>query len=144
MLLAMVAFAFTSCALRPISSNYDYQQHKSESVNIDNLGNGKILIYNDADALHKLDNTARINLWINEQPMGQLRSNEYAILELKKGTYDIKMAHIDMAMFKNTKKVIIDDQTKVIRIKATAVSNELIITNELPSNLKKIKYVKKR
>ena len=44
--------ALNSCALRPITKSYDYQKNKTESVNLDNLGNGRILIYNGADALN--------------------------------------------------------------------------------------------
>ena len=80
--------ALNSCALRPLASNYDYQINKTESINLDNLGNGRILIYNGADGLHKIDNTARLNMWINEKPMGQVRASEYAIIELEKGTYE--------------------------------------------------------
>ena len=133
-----------SCALRPITTSYDYQKNKTESVNLDNLGNGRILIYNGADGLHKIDNTARLNLWINEKPMGQVRASEYAIIELENGTYDFALLHVDMVKFKSSHKVKISEQTKVIRIEPTIGSNDLTITNQLPKKFDRFRYVKVR
>ncbi len=133
-----------SCALRPITSSYDYQKNKVERIDFDKLGNGRILIYNGANALHKIDNTARLNIWIDEKPMGQIRASEYAIIELEKGTYDFKLLHVDMFNFKSNHKIEIDEKTKIIKIKPTVTSNELTITNTLPNNFDKFKYVENR
>jgi hypothetical protein len=136
--------ALNSCALRPITTSYDYQKNKTESVNLDNLGNGKIMIYNGADGLHKIDNTARLNLWINEKPMGQVRACEYAIIELENGTYDFKLLHVDIFKFKSSHKVEITEKTKVIRIEPTITSNDLTVTNQLPMKFEKFRYVESR
>lgn len=136
--------ALNSCALKAITSSYDYQKNKVESIDFDKLGNGRILIYNGANALHKIDNTARLNMWINEEPMGQIRASEYAIIELENGTYDFKLLHVDMFNFKSYHKVEINEKTKIIKIKPTVTSNELIITNLLPNNFDKFKYVENR
>ena len=55
----------TSCALKPITSEYNFITTDLEKVE---LGNGKILIYNGANILHKIDNTARLNIWIDNKP----------------------------------------------------------------------------
>lgn len=136
--------ALNSCALRPLASSYDYQINRTESINLDNLGNGRILIYNGADGLHKIDNTARLNMWINEKPMGQVRASEYAIIELEKGTYEFKLLHVDMFKFKSTHKIEINEKTKVIRIEPTITSNDLTITNQLPTKINKFRYVESR
>ncbi len=142
--LISVILSLNSCALRPITSSYDYQKNKVERIDLDKLGNGRILIYNGANALHKIDNTARLNMWINEKPMGQIRASEYAIIELEKGTYDFKLLHIDMFNFKSNHKIEINEKTKVIKIKPTFTSNELTITNMLPNNFDKFIYVENR
>lgn len=136
--------ALNSCALRPITSSYDYQKNRVERIDLDNLGNGRILIYNGANAMHKIDNTARLNMWINEKPMGQIRASEYVIIELEKGTYDFKLLHVDMFNFKTFHKIEINEKIKVIKIKPTAISNELIITDQLPNNFDKFRYVENR
>jgi hypothetical protein len=137
-------FVLNSCALRPITSSYDYQKNKSERINIDNLGNGRILIYNGANGLHKIDNTASLNMWINEKPMGQVRASEYAIIELEIGTYEFKLLHVDMFNFKSYHKIEINEKTKVIRIEPTITSNDLTITNQLPTRFDKFRYVENR
>lgn len=139
----MVA-ALSSCVLRPITSNYDYQKNRVEQVSLDSLGNGKLLIYNGAGFLHKVDITASINMWVNKNPMGQIRAGEFAIVELGGGTYEFDLLHLDMFKFESNHSIAIDSTTKVIRIKPTAVSNDLTITNELPSNFSKFSYVEKR
>ncbi len=142
--IAIAVFALNSCALRPIASQYDYQKNKIANVELDNLGNGRILIYNGADGLHKIDNTARLNMWIDEKPMGQVRAREYAVIELEKGTYEFELLHVDMFKFKSTHRIEIDETTKIIRIEPTITSNKLTITNQLPSKISKFKYVENR
>lgn len=143
-LFVVFILTLSSCALQPIVSQYDYQQYKDEKVDIAKLGNGKVLIYNGADGLHKVDNTARLNMWIDGKPMGQVRASEYAIMELAKGSYEFNLLHVDLFRFKSTHRVLVDEKTKVIRIEPTFSSNDLNVTNQLPSRFDKFRYVLKR
>tara|TARA_R110002167_G_scaffold197197_1_gene400236 strand:- start:110 stop:460 length:351 start_codon:yes stop_codon:yes gene_type:complete len=115
-----------------------------EIIELERLGNGKILIYNGADVLHRLDNTARLNIWINEKALGQIRGGEYVIVDLKNGKYDFNVLHIDLLKMRSGHGVVIDDTTKVIRIEPTITSNKLTITNELPKRFEKFRYAEKR
>ncbi len=133
-----------SCALRPIATNYDFQKNITENIGLEQLGNGQVLIYNGAGFLTRIDNTARLNMWIDEKPMGQIRAGEYAIIKLENGTYTFRLLHLDLFAFKSKNNVTIDDTTKVIRIKPTVISNKITITNKLPSNFEKFSYVKGR
>lgn len=139
----LVISALSSCALRSIESSYDYQKNKIENKELYNLGKGKILIYNGAGGAHKIDNTARLNLWIDGKPMGQFKANEFAIIELDNGLYEFELVHIDMFKFRSKHTYEIRDDTKVIRIEPTITSNNLTITNEFPKNIGDLKYVKK-
>ncbi len=130
-----------SCALTAIPSQYNYIQLDKESTKLDKLGNGLILIYNGADGLHKIDNTARLNVWIDDIALGQVRGNEYVVINLKDGNYSFKLLHIDMFNMRSTHPVIIDKNTKVIRIEPTITSNKLTITNTLPTNFDNFKFV---
>ncbi|NOY47726.1 MAG: hypothetical protein GXO84_05945 [Chlorobi bacterium] len=130
----------TSCALKPISSEYNFIKTNIENIELDKLGNGKVLIYNGADILHKVDNTGRLNIWIENKALGQIRPGEYVIISLKNGKYEFKALHIDVFNMKSSHNVEINDKTKVIRIKPTMTSNKLIITNELPKKFEKFKY----
>lgn len=144
LIIILSIFTYSSCALRSITSVFDYQENKIDEVEFDKLGKGKILIYNGAGWSHRMDNTARLNIWIDEEPMGQIRAREYAIIELENGMYDFKLLHIDLFKFKSLKRVEIDETVKVIRIEPTSFSNELTITNQLPVKFDKFKYVVNR
>jgi len=113
-------------------------------VELDKLGDGTILIYNGADILHKLDNTARLNIWIDNIPLGQIRPSEFVIINLKDGKYQFKALHIDLVNMRSTHDVEIDKNTKIIKIKPTITSNKLTVTNELPKRFEKFKYAEKR
>ena len=137
-------FALNACSLKPISSQYDYQKNKATEVDLNTLGNGRILIYNGATSLYKIDNSSRLNMWLNKKPMGQFSHDEYVIIELEKGIYDFDLLHIDLFKFKSTHNVLIDESTKVIRIKPNLMSNKLTITNQLPSKFDKFNYVERK
>jgi hypothetical protein len=128
-----------SCALKAIPS--DYTATRLPTIDMGSLGNGTILIYNGADILHGMDNTARLNIWIGEKAMGQIRKKEYTILQLENGTYDFNVLHIDMFNMRSKHSVEIDENTKVIRIEPTVTSNKLTVTNELPTNFAKYTHV---
>ena len=142
-LFSIISF-FTSCALKPITSEYTFIKTDLEKVEIEKLGNGTILIYNGADILHKIDNTARLNIWIGNKALGQIRAREYVIINLKNGNYEFKALHIDLVKMKSTHDVKIDSNTKVIKIKPNLTSNRLTVTNEFPKKFEKYKYAEKR
>ena len=134
----------TSCALKPIISEHTFVKTDLKKVDLDKLGNGTILIYNGADILHKIDNTARLNVWIDNKALGQIRAREYVIINLKNGTHQFKALHIDVFKMRSSHDVEIDENTKVIKIKPNITSNKLTITNELPRKFEKYKYAEKR
>ncbi|HCA10082.1 MULTISPECIES: hypothetical protein [unclassified Chryseobacterium] len=128
----------SSCALRSIPS--DYTTVKLETVDTNSLGNGKVLIYNGAGILHSIDNTARLNIWIGDKSLGQIRPKEYLIIDLAKGKYEFTALHIDMVNMRSKHQVEIDENTKVINIEPTITSNRLTVTNTLPNNFEKYVY----
>lgn len=134
----------TSCALKPIPSEYAFVKTNIENVELNDLGNGNVLIYNGANVLHKMDITARLNIWIDKKSLGQIRPSEYVIINLKKGKHYFKVLHVDVVNMRSEHEVEIDDQTKVIKIKPTITSNKLELTNEFPKNFEKFKYIEKR
>lgn len=134
----------TSCALKPIASEYAYVKSDVGDIALDDLGNGSILVYNGANILHKMDNTGRLNIWLDNKPLGQIRPNEYVIIDLKTGRRHFKVLHLDVVNIRSEHEVEIDEGTKVINIWPTPTSNKLEITNELPKNFKKFKYAIKR
>ena len=91
-----------------------------------------------------MDLTARLNIWIDDKALGQIKPSEYVIINLKNGEYQFKALHIDVVNMRSTHDVIIDNNTKVIKIKPNLTSNKLTIMNELPKRFEKFKYAEKR
>ncbi|WP_299209353.1 hypothetical protein [uncultured Dokdonia sp.] len=143
-LLFAVTLLLTSCALKPITSEFTFIKTDLEKVELENLGNGTVLIYNGADILHKMDNTARLNIWIDNKPLGQIRPSEYVIINLNDGKYLFDVLHLDLVNMRSSHDVLIDGNTKVIKIKPNLTSNKLTVTNELPKRFEKFSYAEKR
>ncbi|MGE8431580.1 hypothetical protein [Chryseobacterium joostei] len=120
----------SSCALRTVPS--DYTSVKLDVIDHNTLGNGKVLIYNGAGVLHKMDNTARLNIGLDGKSLGQIRPKEYVIIDLEKGKHEFTALHIDMVNMRSKHPVEINDNTKVIKIEPTITSNKLTVTNILP------------
>lgn len=132
-----------SCALKPIKSEYNFSNSGLINYDLTKLGKGKVLIYNGANILHKLDNTARLNIWINDKALGQIKPSEYVIIDLMYDKYQFKLLHIDLVNMRSNHQVEINEDTKVIMVKPTVTSNNLKVTNQLPSSFEKYKHVKK-
>lgn len=139
-----VFLLLTSCALKPITSEYSFIKTNIEDVKLNDLGHGNVLIYNGANILHKMDNTARLNVWLDNKALGQIRPSEYVIINIKKGKHLFKALHIDLVNMRSEHGVNIDSETKVIKIKPTVTSNKLELINVLPKNFDKFKYAEKR
>ncbi|MFD2914020.1 hypothetical protein [Psychroserpens luteus] len=133
----------TSCGLKPITSEYAFVKTDFEKIELEKLGNGNILIYNGANVFHKIDNTARLNVWIDDKPLGQIKPNEYVIINMKNGKYTFKVLHKDVVNMRSEHVVDINEQTKIIKIKPNITSNKLEVTNELPENFGKFSYAEK-
>ncbi len=137
-----IPFLLYSCGLKPIPSEYDLTKVESENVAISNLGNGRVLIYSDANILHTADNTSRLNFILDEKNLGQLRAKGFAIVHLADGEHTFKLKHKDLVNMRSEHEVVINDTVKVIRVKPTITSNKLEITNKLTSNWEKYRYMK--
>ncbi|SMC38607.1 hypothetical protein [Chryseobacterium sp. YR221] len=133
-LLASV-LTLSSCALRSVPS--DYSSVRLDVIDNNTLGNGKVLIYNGAGVLHKMDNTARLNIGLDGKSLGQIRPKEYVIVNLENGKHEFTALHIDMVNMRSKHPVEINASTKVIKIEPTITSNKLTVTNILPENFDK-------
>lgn len=136
----LLSLFLISCGLKPVASEYTFIKTDIEDVKLDDLGNGNVLIYNGADILHKMDNTARLNIWIDNKAVGQLKPSEYAIINLESGPYQVRLLHIDVFNMKSEHQVVIDKDTKIIKVKPNLTSNKLWVTNEFPKRWEKFTY----
>ena len=143
--LMLISFVLvTSCALKPIPSEYNVASQNQGQVTASSLGNGKVLLYNGANFLHTMDNTARINIWIDDKALGQLRPGEYVVVDLDNQQYNIELLHLDAVKMRSRHSLKVDEDTKVIMVKPTVTSNKLEVTNVLPQNFDKYTFMMNR
>lgn len=112
-----------------------------QNISLEDLGNGNVLIYNDANILHTADNTSRLNIKLDGKNLGQLRAKDFGIVRLKYGKHVFNIRHIDLVNMRSEHEITVTDSTKAIRVKPTLTSNDLVIVDELPGNWKKFKYM---
>ena len=66
------------------------------------------------------------------------------IINLKEGKHQFKALHIDVVNMRSTHDVVIDKNTKVIKIKPNITSNRLKVTDKLPRKFEKYTYANKK
>ena len=130
-----------SCAMKPIPSEHNLVMMDKEKVSLNELGNGTILIYNDANILHTADNTSQLNIQLDGKNLGQLRAKDFAIVKLENGDHVFNLRHLDLVNMRSEHKIIVNDSLKVILVKPTVTSNKLEIVNQLPDNWDKYRYM---
>ncbi len=130
--------------MKPIPSEYNVVPQNQVQVNASSLGNGKVLLYNGANFLHTMDNTARLNIWIDDKALGQLRPGEYVVVELGEQEYEFELLHLDAVKMRSRHKVVVDENTKVIMVKPTVASNKLEVTNVLPGKFEQFTMMMNR
>ena len=136
------SFLLAGCSnLKPVPTEYKLIRTFSNTPRLFEYGKGKILIYNAAGLNHKVDDTSRLNIWINGRSLGQLQANQYAILFLMPDTYEFKLQHKDIGNFESSHTIKIDINTSVISMKPTISSNKVEITNSMPENFQIYKNV---
>ena len=133
-------FLSASCAaLKPITSEYNFVKVDTEEIELDELGNGRVLIHSGSDFLQMFIGEHRLTVWINGKTLGRLHAKEYAIIDLAQGTHQFKVMHPDL-FGKSFHEVEIDETTKVIEI-VPGFTNRLTVTNRLPSRFEKFAYL---
>ncbi|GHA39862.1 hypothetical protein GCM10007103_21590 [Salinimicrobium marinum] len=130
--------------MKPIPSEYNVVPQNQEQITASSLGNGKVLLYNGANFLHTMDNTARINIWIDDKALGQLRPGEYVVIDLDNQQYNIELLHLDAVKMRSRHSLEVNEDTKVIMVKPTVTSNKLEVTNVLPNNFDKFTFMMNR
>ncbi len=134
-LVLVLSFNFSSCSLKAIPSEIPYVILDKNSVNLNSLGNGKILFYNYGYYCPTIEcgRTTKLNIKINGRSLGQINYGEFFIVEIENGEYEFQLMHKDVINIKSTIKVVIDEKTKIIQAIPRPLSNSIKITNEIPA-----------
>jgi hypothetical protein len=125
---------FNSCSLRPVSSEYAFLD-KNTAHDLNNLGNGKIIIYNGDYYCPTITCgiTTKLNIWLDNKPLGQINYGEFVIINLENGNHNFEVLHLDVFKMRSEHSLEITNETRIIKIKPTIFSNSVKITNVLPN-----------
>lgn len=144
LLLLICNFTFTSCSLRAIPTEIPYTRVDVSNINLNSLGNGKILFYNYGYYCPTMTCgwTTKLNIKMNGVSLGQINYGEYFIVEIEKGEYEFQLIHKDAINIKTTEMLKIDENTKVIQSIPRPLSNSITITNQIPADFYNFRQVR--
>ncbi|WP_371393313.1 hypothetical protein ACCC68_08805 [Tenacibaculum maritimum] len=135
--LLSIILIMSSCAIKSLVSEKKYVYLPYQEVNLDNLGNGRIMIYNGHYYCPVITcgTTTKVNVLVNDKSFGQINYGEYFIVDIGTGIKSFHLEHKEIFKMKSNHKITIDDNTKVLKLEPTDFSHKLTITNELPEDL---------
>lgn len=144
LLLSIFNFTLTSCSLRAIPTEIPYKRVDVSNIDINSLGNGKILFYNYGYycPIMSCGWTTKLNIKMNGVSLGQINYGEYFIIEIEKGEYEFQLTHKDVINIKTTLKLKVDENTKIIQSIPKPLSNSITITNQIPADFYLFRQVK--
>ncbi len=130
--------------MRPVSSEYTFIE-KNTARDLTNLGNGKVIIYNGDYycPVMTCGITTKLNIWIDDKPLGQINYGEFVVINLENGNHDFEVLHLDVFKIRSKQSLEINNETRIIEIKPTAFSNSVKITNTLPNGFFGYNYAPK-
>ena len=140
--IVLALLSLPSCALKPVTTEYDYISATTKDVRLDELGDGKVLIYNGSPRFSSTRHE-RSNVWINGKGLGQLQLREYVIVDLEEGDHQFEVHRHDgiSALRIRQQEVTIDENTKVIRV-APVWINVVQPIDELPRRFDRFTYAR--
>lgn len=110
--LILIITALTGCSpLKSIKSEYKLIRTSTGILSANEVGKEKILIFNGSGMNHKIDDSSRLNIWINDNAFGQINAKEYAVLLLLPRKYNFRLKHKYVANFESTHEVEITNET---------------------------------
>ncbi|HXK00149.1 MAG TPA: hypothetical protein VNJ50_14950 [Gelidibacter sp.] len=135
LILAILSLFLNSCGIGKLVTEKNYTYIPKSEIDIENLGNGKVLFFNGDYYCPVVECgwTTKMNVHFNDVSFGQINYGEYFIMEIEEGEYNVELKHWDAINMKSKHKIIIDADTKVIKLKPTAFSNDIQIVNKLPN-----------
>jgi len=138
-----IIITFSSCGIKPIISEKPYIKLPSYQVDLKNLGNGRIMIYNGDYycPVAVCGTSTKVNIEMDNEALGQINYGEYFIVDLGTGSKNFHLEHVEVFKIKSDHKIIIDENTKILKLEPTDFSHKLTITNELPTSLQAFKQL---
>lgn len=90
------------------------------------------IFYNGSNAaLYGIDGSGRINLYLDGDSVGQLKINEYVILNLEPGLHRIKLVHKDLMEFTSYHEIDSKADNTFVKLYSKPISNGVDILDNV-------------
>jgi hypothetical protein len=94
----------------------------------------RLVIWNNSDKLlHGIDNTGRVNVWLNGKAAGGPDIGEYIQLQVPRGQYDVKLVHLDLVEMSSQHRLEALEDPTYVEVRATITSNDLKVHRAPPA-----------
>jgi hypothetical protein len=132
-LITVVVSSFAGCLMAPIRPEITHLQGNLTEPST-TPGEAKLVLFNNSNKLlFGLDNTGRINAWLNSKAVGGPNIGEYIQLQVPKGKHELTLVHLDVLEFRSQHQIDVQDDLLFIELRATPVSNEIRLHKILPA-----------
>ena len=131
---AVIVTLMNGCAgMAPVKSEIP---HVQSDLNAKSTRPNEIMLvlFNTSNKLlFGLDNTGRLNAWLDGKAIGGPNISEYVQIQIPKATHQLMLVHPDIFEFRTTHEIDAQDDPRFLEIRATAVSNEIQVHKSLPA-----------
>lgn len=85
-----------------------------------------VAFFNNANpVLYGLDNSAKLNIWVNDKSVGQLGLGEHIQVILPNGNHRVTLKHLDLFYFTSQHDLELTGEPTFVEVRPTVVSNHL-------------------
>ena len=122
--IVLFTIMFVGCAITPPVQEVSLPSQSISQVFSEDAP--KLVIYNDSDKyLYGLDNSGKINIYLDGKGVGRLNIGQYVIVNAKIGKHEIKVMHKEIIKFESVNQVDVEGPLQFIKIYSKATSNGL-------------------
>lgn len=124
--------ALSGCVIPPVTPQVSHLG-PDLSVKATSPNESKVLLFNNSSRLmFGVDNTGRINVWLNGRGVASLDIGEYVQISVPRGRHTLELLHRDIIEFRTSHELNVAGDTAIVEIAASILSNEFRVNDVLP------------
>lgn len=132
MSILVIFTALSGCVIPPVTPQVSHLG-PDLTVKAASPNEAKVLLFNNSSRLmFGVDNTGRMNVWLNGRGVASLDIGEYVQISVPYGRYTLELLHRDMFDFKTSHELNVAGDTAIVEIAASILSNEFRVHDVLP------------
>jgi len=130
---AVIVTLMSGCAMAPVMPEIPHVQSDLNAQSTRPNEVMLVLFNTSSKLLFGLDNTGRLNAWLDGKAIGGPNIGEYVQIQVPKGKHQLTLVHLDMVEFRTTHEIDAQDDPLFLEIRATPVSNKIQVHKSLPA-----------